>query len=153
MVMAAQFESFVDPFIVLFAVPLGTIGVILMLLFTDTTLNVQTFIGAIMLAGIVVNNAIILVDYTNLLRREQNMELIEAVILAGRRRLRPILMTSFTTVLGLFPLTLGLGEGSEMQAPLARTVCGGLLSSTFITLLLIPVLYSIFEKRMKKVKD
>jgi len=150
MVMAAQFESLIDPFIVLFSVPLAVIGVILILLLTNTLFNVQAFIGLIMLAGIVVNNAIILVDYTNLLRREYNMQLYDAVILAGRRRLRPILMTTLTTVLGLLPLAVGLGEGSEMQTPLARVVCGGLLSSTFITLFLIPSLYALFEKKLKR---
>lgn len=150
MVMAAQFESFIDPFIVLFSVPLAVIGVILTLILTDTLFNVQGFIGLIMLAGIVVNNAIILVDYTNLLRRKNKLDLISAVILAGRRRLRPILMTTLTTVLGLMPLAVGLGEGSELQIPLARVVCGGLLSSSFITLILIPVLYVIFENRILK---
>ncbi|HOK41350.1 MAG TPA: efflux RND transporter permease subunit [bacterium] len=150
MIMAAQFESFIDPFIVLFSVPLAIIGVIFILLFTNTNVSIQVFIGLIILAGIVVNNAIVLVDYTNLLRREYKIELSEAIITAGRRRLRPILMTTLTTVLGLIPLAIGIGEGSEMQVPLARTVCGGLLSSTFITLFLIPVLYYIFEKRIKK---
>ncbi|MGA1869571.1 MAG: efflux RND transporter permease subunit [bacterium] len=149
MVMTAQFESLLDPFIVLFSVPLALIGVIVTLLITSTTFNVQAFIGSIMLTGIVVNNAILLVDYTNILRREQGYHLYEAIITAGKRKLRPILMTTLTTVLGLLPLAIGIGEGSEMQVPLARTVCGGLLSSTFITLILIPVLYAVFECRVK----
>jgi HAE1 family hydrophobic/amphiphilic exporter-1 len=109
----------------------------------------QAFIGCIMLAGIVVNNAILLVDYTNQLRRREKMDLMAAIRLSGARRLRPILMTTLTTVLGLFPLSLGLGEGGEAQAPLARVVIGGLLSSTLITLVLIPVVYSVFERRLK----
>ncbi len=147
MVMACQYESLRDPFVVMFSVPLAGIGVILMLFFTGTTFNVQSFIGSIMLGGIVVNNAILLVDHTNLLRRRDSMPLREAIEEAGRRRLRPILMTATTTVFGLVPLALGLGEGGEAQAPMARVVIGGLLSSTFITLIFVPVVYSIFERR------
>lgn len=147
MVMACQYESLRDPFVVMFSVPLAAIGVILMLFFTETTFNVQSFIGCIMLGGIVVNNAILLVDHTNLLRRRDSMPLREAIEEAGRRRLRPILMTATTTVFGLVPLALGMGEGGEAQAPMARVVIGGLLSSTFITLVFVPVVYSIFERR------
>ena len=147
MVMACQYESLRDPFVVMFSVPLAAIGVILMLFFTGTTFNVQSFIGSIMLGGIVVNNAILLVDHTNLLRRKASMPLREAIEEAGRRRLRPILMTATTTIFGLVPLALGLGEGGEAQAPMARVVIGGLLSSTFITLIFVPVVYSIFERR------
>jgi len=147
MVMACQYESLRDPFVVMFSVPLAAIGVILMLFFTGTTFNVQSFIGTIMLGGIVVNNAILLVDHTNLLRRKASMPIREAIEEAGRRRLRPILMTAFTTIIGLLPLGLGLGEGGEAQAPMARVVIGGLLSSTFITLVFVPVVYSIFERR------
>ncbi|MBN2589083.1 MAG: efflux RND transporter permease subunit [Sedimentisphaerales bacterium] len=147
MVMACQYESLRDPFVVMFSVPLAAIGVILMLFFTGTTFNVQSFIGAIMLGGIVVNNAILLVDHTNLLRRRDSMPLREAIEEAGRRRLRPILMTATTTIFGLVPLALGIGEGGEAQAPMARVVIGGLLSSTFITLVFVPVVYSIFERR------
>ncbi len=146
MVMACQYESLRDPFVVMFSVPLAAIGVILMLFLTDTTLNIQSFIGCIMLAGIVVNNAILLVDTVNLLRRRDGMALREAIEEAGRRRLRPILMTAMTTMLGLAPLALGLGEGGEAQAPMARAVIGGLLSSTFITLVLVPVVYSFVER-------
>lgn len=146
MVMACLYESLRDPFVVMFSVPLAIIGVMLMLFLTNTTFNMQSFIGCIMLAGIVVNNAILLVDYTNLLRREEKMELREAIMEAGRRRLRPILMTALTTIIGLMPLALGLGEGGEAQAPMARTVIGGLLSSTLITLVVVPVVYSIFER-------
>ncbi|MBM4080455.1 MAG: efflux RND transporter permease subunit, partial [Planctomycetes bacterium] len=146
MVMACQYESLRDPFVVMFSVPLAGIGVIVTLVLTDTTFNVQSFIGCIMLGGIVVNNAILLVDYTNLLRRRDGMPLFEAVVEAGRRRLRPILMTTTTTLLGLLPLALGLGEGGEAQAPMARVVIGGLTSSTLITLVLVPSVYYIFER-------
>ncbi|MHC4250436.1 MAG: efflux RND transporter permease subunit [Planctomycetota bacterium] len=145
MVMAALYESLRDPFIVMFSVPLAVIGVILMLRVTGTTINIQSGIGCIMLGGIVVNNAILLVDHTNLLRRRDGMRVADAVREAGRRRLRPILMTALTTILGLTPLALGLGEGGEAQAPMARAVIGGLLSSTLITLVIVPVVYSLFE--------
>jgi HAE1 family hydrophobic/amphiphilic exporter-1 len=145
MVMASQFESIRDPFIVMFSVPFALIGVSGILYLTGTTFNIQTYIGIIMLAGIVVNNAILLVNTTNQLRDVEGMKLRPAIEEAGRRRLRPILMTALSTVLGLLPMAIGLGEGSETQAPLARAVVGGLLSSTFITLILIPVLYSLFE--------
>ena len=125
MVMASQFESLRDPFIILFSIPLALIGIVLMLLLTDTTFNIQGFLGLIVLLGIVVNNAIVLLDYTNQLRREHNCALREAVITAGKRRLRPILMTTITTILGLVPMALGLGEGGELQAPMARVIIGG----------------------------
>jgi HAE1 family hydrophobic/amphiphilic exporter-1 len=141
MVMAAQFERFLDPLIVMFSVPLAIVGVVPTLLITGTTLNLQSFMGIIMLIGIVVNNAIVLVDYINLLRREQGFAVREAVVEAGRLRLRPILMTTTTTILGLMPLAFGIGTGAEMQAALARVVIGGLLASTLITLVLIPVVY------------
>lgn len=141
MVMAAQFERFLDPLIVMFSVPVAIIGVVPIMLLTNTTLNMQSIMGLIMLIGIVVNNAIVLVDYINLLRREQNMGVYDAVITAGKLRLRPILMTTLTTVLGLLPLSFGLGAGGEIQAALARVVIGGLTASTLVTLLLIPVIY------------
>jgi HAE1 family hydrophobic/amphiphilic exporter-1 len=142
MVMAAQFENLLDPFVVMFSIPMASIGVLLTLWLTGTTFNIQSYIGMVMLAGIVVNNAIVLVDYTNLMRRRDGLPLIEAVIESGRRRLRPILMTTSTTVLGLIPLAIGLGEGSEMQTPMARVVVGGLVTSTLITLFLVPVVYT-----------
>ena len=145
MVMASQFESLRDPFIILFSIPLAGIGVVLMLLLTETTFNMQGFLGVIVLVGIVVNNAIVLVDYTNLLRREHGYKLREAVVASGMRRLRPILMTTITTVLGLTPMALGLGEGGELQAPMARVVIGGLTTSTLITLIFIPVVYFTLE--------
>jgi HAE1 family hydrophobic/amphiphilic exporter-1 len=145
MVMASQFESIRDPFMILCSIPLAFVGVAAILFLTETTFNMQGFLGVIVLVGIVVNNAIVLVDYTNLLRREHGYGLREAVLMAGSRRLRPILMTTVTTVLGLLPMSLGLGEGGELQAPLARVVVGGLTSSTLITLLVIPVAYFTLE--------
>ncbi len=145
MVMACQYESLRDPFVVMFSVPLAVIGVVLALFLTDTTFNIQSYIGCIMLGGIVVNNAILLVDTTNLLRRRDGMPLREAIEEAGRRRLRPILMTAMTTGLALVPLALGIGEGGEAQAPMARVVIGGLASSTLITLVFVPVVYSLVE--------
>jgi HAE1 family hydrophobic/amphiphilic exporter-1 len=142
MLMAAQFERFLDPLIVMLAVPMALIGVVPTLLLTGTTLNIQSVMGLVMLIGIVVNNAIVLVDAINLLRREQHMGATDAVLEAARLRLRPILMTTATTVLGLVPLSLGLGVGGEIQASLARVVIGGLLASTLVTLLLIPVTYN-----------
>jgi HAE1 family hydrophobic/amphiphilic exporter-1 len=150
MVMAMQFESVRDPFIVMFSVPLAVIGVVWMLLITGTTFNMQSYIGCIMLGGIVVNNAILLVDHTNLLRRRDQMELREAIEEAGRRRLRPILMTALTTILAMLPLAMGLAEGSEAQSPMARAVVGGLLSSSLITLVVVPVVYSLFEGKKSK---
>ena len=147
MVMAMLYESVRDPFVVMFTVPLAAIGVIWMLFLTGTTFNIQSYIGCIMLGGIVVNNAILLVDHTNLLRRRDKMKIREAIEEAGRRRLRPILMTALTTMFAMLPLALGLREGSEAQAPMARAVVGGLMSSTLITLIIIPVVYSIFEKK------
>jgi HAE1 family hydrophobic/amphiphilic exporter-1 len=153
MVMASLYESLRDPFVVMFSVPFAAIGVILMLLFTNTTFNVQSFIGCIMLGGIVVNNAILLVDHTGLLRRRDGMPLREAIEEAGRRRLRPILMTATTTILALVPLAIGMGEGGEVQASMARAVIGGLLSSNLITLVLVPTVYSLLASRSTKNKE
>jgi HAE1 family hydrophobic/amphiphilic exporter-1 len=141
MVMAAQFERFLDPLIVMVTVPLAFIGVVPTLLITGTSLNVQSLMGIVMLIGIVVNNAIVLVDYINLMRREKNLSITEAVLQSGRLRLRPILMTTGTTVLGMLPLSFGTGAGGEIQAALARAVIGGLTISTLITLVLIPAAY------------
>jgi HAE1 family hydrophobic/amphiphilic exporter-1 len=147
MVMASLYESLRYPFVVMFSVPLAAIGVTLMLFLTDTTFNVQSYIGCIMLGGIVVNNAILLVDHINLLRERDNMPLREAIEEAGKRRLRPILMTAMTTILAMSPLAIGIGEGGEAQAPMARAIVGGLLSSTLITLVVVPVIYAIFERK------
>jgi len=145
MVLAAQYESLRDPLVVMLSVPVAAIGVVLVLVLTHTTLNVQSFIGCIMLGGIVVNNAILLVDQAGRLRLD-GATVHEAVVEAGRRRLRPILMTTLTTVLALIPLALGIGEGADAQAPLARVVLGGLTASTVITLVLIPVVYSLAHR-------
>jgi HAE1 family hydrophobic/amphiphilic exporter-1 len=152
MVMASQFESLRDPFIILFSIPLAAIGVTAFLLATNTTFNIQGFLGVIILVGIVVNNAIVLIDYINVLRRQYGMKLHDAVMQAGRNRLRPILMTTITTVLGLLPMSLGIGEGGEIQAPLARVVIGGLVTSTLITLVLIPVVYLLVEERTERAR-
>ena len=145
-VMASQYESFKDPFIIMFSVPTAAIGVVLALKLTGTSFNMQAYIGIIMLAGIVVSNGILLVDYTNVLRRRDGMPIREAVMTAGRTRLRPILMTSIATGLGLVPMSLGIGEGSELQVPLARVVIGGLTTSLLITLVLVPTVYTLFEE-------
>jgi len=145
LVMASQFESLLHPFVILFSVPFALIGLLMTLYATDTTVSIVVLIGAILLAGIVVNNAIILVDYTNQLRREGASKL-EALRQAGEVRLRPILMTTATTVLGLLPMALGLGEGSELRSPMALTVIGGLVTSTALTLLIIPAVYSLLDR-------
>ena len=144
MVLACQYESFKNPLVVMFSVPVAAVGVLLILFLTGTTLNVQSYIGCIMLGGIVVNNAILLVDQAGKLS-EKGTSVKEAVAEAGRRRLRPILMTTLTTIFGLLPLALGIGEGADAQAPLARAVVGGLTGSTLITLVLIPAVYSLFH--------
>ncbi|MEZ5357265.1 MAG: efflux RND transporter permease subunit [Candidatus Zixiibacteriota bacterium] len=153
MVMAAQFERFLDPLIVMVAVPLAIIGVVPTLLITGTTLNMQSLMGIVMLIGIVVNNAIVLVDYINLMRREQNLDIAEAVLASARLRLRPILMTTCTTVLGMLPLAFVLGAGGEIQAALARAVIGGLTVSTLITLILVPVAYSTVYTFLARIKN
>lgn len=152
MVMAAQFESLIHPFIILFTIPLAFAGGALGLFITRTPIGVTAFIGVIMLAGIVVNNGIVLVDYINLLRSE-GKSVSEAIVIAGPVRLRPILMTTLTTVLGLIPLALGIGEGAEMQAPMAIVVIGGLTLSTVLTLVFIPTVYIIIEDFSSKVKS
>jgi len=148
--MASLYESLRYPFVVMFSVPLAAIGVILMLFLTETTFNVQSYIGCIMLGGIVVNNAILLVDHINLLRRRDGLPVREAITEAGRRRLRPILMTAMTTILAMTPLAVGIGEGGEAQAPMARAIIGGLLSSSLITLVVVPSVYALFERKKMK---
>ena len=145
MVLASQYESLRDPLVVMLSVPVAAVGVLLTLFLTETTLNLQSAIGCIMLGGIVVNNAILLVDQAGRLRRE-GMPVTEALGEAGRRRLRPILMTTLTTILALLPLAFGIGEGADAQAPLARAVLGGLTASTVITLVLVPAVYSLFHR-------
>ena len=150
MVMASLYESLRYPLVVMFSVPLAGIGVILMLFLTGTTFNIQSFIGCIMLGGIAVNNAILLVDHINLLRRRDGMPLRAAIEEAGRRRLRPILMTATTTILAMSPLALGIGEGGDAQAPMARAIIGGLFSSNLITLVVIPTVYALIDRRALK---
>jgi len=146
LVMAAQFESFLHPLVIMFTVPLGAIGVVLALAITHTTVNVVAMIGIVMLAGIVVNNAIVLIDSVNRLRREEGYTKRGALLEAAHSRLRPILMTTGTTVLGLLPMALGFGDGAELRAPLAITVIGGLSVATLLTLLIIPVVYSLLDR-------
>ncbi|MDX1998341.1 MAG: efflux RND transporter permease subunit [Thermoanaerobaculia bacterium] len=146
LVMASQFESLLHPFVILFTLPFGAIGVIFSLALTGTTLNAVALIGAVILAGIVVNNAIVLIDAVNQLRRENGLGRREALIQAGLDRMRPILMTTVTTVAGLVPMALGLGEGAELRAPLATTVIGGLTVGTLLTLVVIPVVYTLFDR-------
>ena len=140
MVLACQYESLRDPLVVMLSVPVAAVGVLTTLYLTETTLNLQSYIGCIMLGGIVVNNAILLVDQAAQLVAH-GTPLHAAIAEAGRRRLRPILMTSLTTILALMPLALGIGEGAEAQAPLARAVVGGLSASSLITLVLIPAVF------------
>nr|NGX57104.1 Swarming motility protein SwrC [Candidatus Anoxychlamydiales bacterium] len=151
MVMAAQFESLKHPFIIMFSIPFALVGVFLSLLFTHTTLNSMSFIGIVMLVGIVVNNAIVLIDYINQLRREK-VPLKKAIIDAGRYRLRPVLITTLTTVFGMLSLVLSTGEGSAMWKPLGISVIGGLLVSTLVTLVFIPTLYYVFERKKVNLK-
>lgn len=144
MIMASQFESLLHPFVIMFSMPATIIGVVLGLLVTGKSFSVIAFVGVIMLAGIVVNNAIVLVDYINVLRR-RGMERTAAILQAGPTRLRPILMTTLTTVLGMLPIALGIGEGAEASSPMGIVVVGGLTTSTLITLVFVPVIYSIFD--------
>ena len=146
LVMASQFESLLHPFIILFTIPLALVGVILGLWITGSTISVVVFIGLILLAGIVVNNAIVLIDLINQLR-EKGMEKVQAVIEGGKSRLRPILMTTLTTTLGLLPLAIGFGDGAELRAPMAITVIFGLVVSTLLTLVVIPAMYAIMDRK------
>jgi len=147
LVMAATFESFIHPLIVLFTIPLGIVGVVVGLFLTGTTISVMVLIGAVLLVGIVVNNAIVLIDAINRLRRG-GMEKAEAVVRAGHVRLRPILMTALTTVLGLLPMAVAWGEGAELRAPLAITVLSGLSIATLLTLVVIPALYVVVPSKV-----
>ncbi|MCK4791811.1 MAG: efflux RND transporter permease subunit, partial [Desulfobacteraceae bacterium] len=146
MVMGSQFEDFLDPFIIMFSVPFAFVGVVLAFVISATPLNLMSFIGLIMLMGIVVNNAIVIVDYIKQLRK-RGMELKEAVVTAGKTRLRPVLMTSLTTIFGVTPLALSRGEGSEVWNALGITVIGGMLVSGLVTLILVPVVYSVVHRR------
>jgi len=148
-VMASQFESLTQPFIVMFTLPLGIIGVILILILTKTTLSVVSFVGIIILSGIVVNNGIVLIDRINQLRQE-GKEKFSAIIQGGSDRIRPVLITATTTIIGMLPMALSTQEGSELKAPMALTVIGGLFSATFFTLVIIPIIYSLLVKETKK---
>jgi len=145
-VMASQFESFKTPFIIMFSIPFAFSGVILAHIVTGITMSVISMVGGVMLVGIVVKNAIVLVDYINLMR-DRGHSLKEAVVLSGRSRLRPVLMTSFTTILGMLPLAMSTGEGSEIWSPMGISVIGGLIFSTFVTMLLVPVVYILFVRK------
>jgi HAE1 family hydrophobic/amphiphilic exporter-1 len=153
MVMASQFESFISPLVIMFSVPFAITGVILGLRVGNTPLSVMAMIGLLILIGIVVKNGIVLIDYTNLMR-ERGMSIVEASVTAARSRLRPILMTTLTTVLGMIPMAVGQGEGAEMWRPLGLTVAWGLTVSTVVTLILIPVIYcavsTLQEKRRQR---
>ena len=146
LVMASQFESLLHPFVILLTIPLALTGAVFALWLTGSSLSVVVFIGLIMLAGIVVNNAIVLVTRINQLRAD-GLARSDAIIEGGKARLRPIVMTTLTTILGLLPLALGFGEGAEMRAPMAITVIGGLLLATLLTLVVIPVVYSLLDRR------
>jgi HAE1 family hydrophobic/amphiphilic exporter-1 len=151
-VMASQFESLLHPLVILFAVPLAFLGVVPALALLHVPVSVLVFLGAIILVGIVVNNAILLVDTINLFRGE-GMGRREAIVQAGAQRLRPILMTMLTTVLGLVPMALGLGDGAELRQPLALTVMVGLSTSTLLTLFVIPVLYERAELLLARLRS
>lgn len=151
MLLASQFESFIDPLIVLCSVPLCATGVVLALFLTGRAFGLTAFVGLLMLIGIVVKNGILLVDYTNHLRAE-GMPRDEAIFRAGPTRLRPILMTSLCAILGMLPLALGIGASSELQAPLATAVVGGLFTSTLLTLFIVPVVYTLFDDLARKLR-
>ncbi|HQP84903.1 MAG TPA: efflux RND transporter permease subunit [Thermoanaerobaculia bacterium] len=144
LILAAQFESFIDPLSIMLSLPLSIVGMAGMLFLTGDTLSIMSLIGLILLMGLVTKNAILLVDYTKVLRKG-GMERREALITAGRTRLRPILMTTLAMIFGMLPLALGLGQGAEMRAPLGRAVIGGLITSTVLTLLVVPVVYALFD--------
>jgi HAE1 family hydrophobic/amphiphilic exporter-1 len=146
LVMASQFESLMHPFVILLTIPLAVTGAVWALWITGTTVNVVAYIGVIMLAGIVVNQSIVLIDAVNQ-ARERGLAKHEAILEAGRLRLRPILITKLTTILGLMPMAMGLGEGAEVRAPMAITVIGGVLLTTFLTLLVIPVVYAVLDRK------
>jgi HAE1 family hydrophobic/amphiphilic exporter-1 len=152
LIMASQFESLKMPFIIMFSIPFAFSGVAIALFLTNTTLSVISGIGAVMLIGIVVKNAIVLVDFINLMR-ERGHELYEAIAISGRSRLRPVIMTSATTILGMLPLAMSKGSGSELWSPMGVAVIGGLVFSTMVTLVLVPVVYAIFSKHGERNKN
>ena len=152
LIMASQFESLKMPFIIMFSIPFAFSGVAIALFLTNTPLSVISGIGAVMLIGIVVKNAIVLVDFINLMR-ERGHELYEAIAISGRSRLRPVIMTSATTILGMLPLAMSKGSGSELWSPMGVAVIGGLVFSTMVTLVLVPVVYAMFAKRGERNKN
>ncbi len=152
MIMASQFESFVHPFVIMFTIPLGLVGVILALMVTGQSVSLPVLIGFIMLGGIAVNNGIVMVDYINQLKR-RGVEMKEAILQGSVVRLRPVLITAFTTIMGMLPMALSTSEGAEMRAPMAITVIGGLVATTFLTLFVIPIIYSVVNRvRFKEKK-
>ena len=146
LVMASQFESLKMPFIIMFSIPFAFSGVVLAHMVTGVTMSVISMVGGVMLVGIVVKNAIVLVDYINLMRA-RGLELSEAIITSGKSRLRPVLMTSLTTILGMLPLAMSTGSGSEIWSPMGIAVIGGLIFSTIVTLILVPIIYHIMLRR------
>ena len=148
LLLAAQFESMLMAFIVMMAVPFAMTGAFLALFLTGTALSLTSFLGLIMLVGIVVNNSILLVEFVN--HYKESLGLSEALVQAGKLRLRPILMSATTTIVGMIPISLGFGDGGEMMAPMGISVIGGLAASTLVTLFLIPVIYSMVERRKER---
>jgi multidrug efflux pump subunit AcrB len=146
LLLVVLFQSFIDPFIILVAVPGALIGVLWMLAITGSTLNVESFMGAIMAVGIATSNSILLVNAANDLRVQEKLGLFEATIAAGKMRLRPVLMTALAMLLGMVPMALALGEGGEQNAPLGRAVIGGLLVATFVTLFVVPAVYTLLRR-------
>jgi multidrug efflux pump subunit AcrB len=149
LILMAQFTSFVDPFIILMAIPPGLLGVVLFLILTGSTLNIMSLMGVIMMTGIVVSNSILIVEFSNVLH-ERGLPLLEATVQACKVRLRPILMTSLATLLGMIPMALGLEAGSEQYAPLARAVIGGLGVSVIVTVFLVPAVYLVIHGRHER---
>jgi HAE1 family hydrophobic/amphiphilic exporter-1 len=145
MIMASQFESFKHPFVIMFTIPLSLIGVVLALLISGWPISLVAMIGFVMLGGIAVNNGIVMVDYINQLKRK-GIEIKEAILQACTVRLRPVLITALTTIMGMVPMAVSTSAGSEMRAPMAITVIGGLIATTFLTLFVIPIVYSLFDK-------
>jgi HAE1 family hydrophobic/amphiphilic exporter-1 len=151
MILAAEFESFVYPFLVLLTVPMGLVGAVLAMWATGTGINTMSLIGIVIMAGIVDNDAVVKIDFINQMRRE-GMSVREAILAAGHARLRPILMTTVTTLLGVLPMALAVGRGSELRAPLAVAIFGGLFSSTALTLIVLPVIYEVVEDARERVR-
>jgi multidrug efflux pump subunit AcrB len=148
LLMVVLFQSWLDPFIVMVAVPGALCGILWMLFLTGTTINVESFMGAIMAVGIAASNSILLVSFANEVRLEQNMDPLQAALEAGRTRLRPVMMTALAMVIGMTPAALALGEGGEQNAPLGRAVIGGLLMATVVTLLIVPIVYSLLRTEL-----